>query len=108
VLKETLIKGENVTLPFSGSFNYEISNSEYTDFQIVGKFNLEEPNQASHPVSMNQIILRGSINYSNSEILCFAMETGIDSLLLKNLQYPYQHRKVYDESPQVKSKIISD
>ncbi len=36
------------------------------------------------------------------------METGIDSILLKNLQYPYQHLKTYEESPQVKLKVISD
>ena len=36
------------------------------------------------------------------------METGIDSLLMKNLQYPFQHRKVYEESAQIKSKVISD
>lgn len=41
VLKETLLKGESVNLPLSGSLTYEISNPEYSDFQIIGKLNLE-------------------------------------------------------------------
>jgi hypothetical protein len=45
---------------------------------------------------MSQVILRGSINFSDAEILCLAMETGIDSLMLKHLQYPFQQRKVYE------------
>ena len=57
---------------------------------------------------MGQILLRGSLNCADAEILCLAMETGIDSLLMKNLQYPFQHRKVYEESAQIKSKVISD
>ena len=73
VLKETLLKGESVNLPLSGSLTYEISNPEYSDFQIIGKLNLEEPSEVSHPVGMSQILLRGSISCCDGEILCLAM-----------------------------------
>ena len=60
-LKESLIHAERPPLPLSGCFVYEINNPEYTDFQIVGKLNLEEPNKHVHAVSMSNIVLRGCV-----------------------------------------------
>ena len=39
VLKETAVKGD-IVLPISGSITYEISNPEYSEFQVLGKLNL--------------------------------------------------------------------
>ena len=62
----------------------------------------------SHPVNMQNITLRGSVNAGSGDIICMALEVGIDSICLKNLQYPFSHRKQYDRSfPISKNKKIS-
>jgi hypothetical protein len=42
---------------------------------------------------MDNIVLRGSYNSSDVDIICLALETGIDSIFLKELQYPLLMRK---------------
>lgn len=37
-----------------------------------------------------------------------ALETGIDSIMLKNLQYPFQHRKTYEREATVQARRISE
>ena len=61
----------------------------------------------THGVSMSNIVLRGSVNASSSEVICMAMETGIDSLMLKSLQYPYSQRRTHDYSSLISRKKIS-
>jgi len=97
-IKETLVRAENIPLPLSGYLLYEIGSPEHTDFQIVGKLNLEEPNKNTHEVTMSNIVLRGCKNVSEIEVIVMAMETGIDSLLLKGLQYPYSQRHQHEYS----------
>jgi hypothetical protein len=57
---------------------------------------------------MSNIVLRGSTNASEVELVCLAMETGIDSLLLKSLQYPYAQRRQHEYSSNFRKKQISD
>ena len=95
-------------MPLSGYLLYDIGSPEHTDFQIVGKLNLEEPNKNTHDVTMSNIVLRGCRNVSEIEVIAMAMETGIDSLLLKGLQYPYSQRHQHEYSTQLKRKQISD
>lgn len=58
--------------------------------QITGVMQLNEPVQIVHNVTGLNILLRGSVNTSKHELVCLVMETGIDSLTLKQLQYPRQ------------------
>lgn len=57
---------------------------------------------------MNNISLRGSINSNDFDLLCLVMETGIDSLLMKHLQFPFQQRKIYEYSTPHREYKISD
>jgi hypothetical protein len=57
---------------------------------------------------VRNIIKRGSINHSKAEIVCLAMETGIDSLSMKHLQYPFLHRHNSQSSQNIDPSNISN
>lgn len=62
----------------------------------------------SHGVGMDNIVLRGSSNASEVDVICLALETGIDSFFLKSLQYPLLLRKNWEYSREMKSKRLSN
>ncbi len=86
VLKQTLIEAPP---PLHGYLQYTINDSNLNAYTIEGELHLEE---GSHKCSMANVALRGSRNAGNP-LTCLVLETGIDSLLLKNTQYPIQYRE---------------
>ena len=61
----------------------------------------------SHGVGQINVVLRGSINASG-DVTCMALETGIDSIFMKNMQYPFFQRKQYEYTSQRKMKEIRE
>ena len=51
---------------------------------------------------------RGSVNCTPASLICMALESGIDSIMLKNLQYPFQHRKTFEREATVKARHVSE
>jgi magnesium-transporting ATPase (P-type) len=49
--------------------------------------------QVVHSFTMDNVLVRGSRNVSGHELLCVVMETGIDSMLLSTVKYPYLSRE---------------
>ena len=60
----------------------------------MGELRLEEPVEASHPFGHKNIALRGFLLYGTADVVCMALQTGIDSIMMKSLQYPFQNRRV--------------